>query len=385
MYVRGVAGRAGRWGMVIGLGVSLVLLGCVVGCSSSDGGGSVASTGCEENGTRNREALVSALAELRCSDFSGVVLVAAGGDVVVEAMGFADREAQRPNRADTVFDIQSITKQFTAAAILRLEMDGLLSVDDPVGTYIEGLPEDKAAITLHQLLTHTAGLPEDLGGDYEPIDRRAYLDLVGEAPLSSQPGTEYAYSNAGYSVLAAVIEIVSGRSYEAYLHEALFEPAGLTLTGYVLPDFDDRAVAIGYDGTHPAGRPTDQRWAEDGPYWNLRGNGGILTTAQDMHRWHQALLDDQILDETAIAKLYERHTPEGDGADSYYGYGWILVPTTGDSWLITHDGGNDIFFADFLRYLDQDLTIFVATNDASTVDEDLAYELAEAVLGSDGD
>lgn len=362
--------------MAVRLGASLVLFLYVVGCSSSDG---------RDSGppTSRQDAIVSALADLGASDFSGVVLIASGGEVVVEAMGMSDREAQRPNRADTVFDIQSITKQFTAAAILRLEMDGLLSVDDPVGTYIEGLPEDKAAITLHRLLTHTAGLPEDLGGDYEPIDRRELLDRVGDTPLSSQPGTEYAYSNAGYSVLTAVIEIVSSRSYEAYLHETLFEPAGLTSTGYVLPDFDDRDVAVGYDGTHPVGRPNDQRWAQDGPYWNLRGNGGILTTARDMYRWHQALLGDQILDDAAKAKLYDRHTPEDDGAGTYYGYGWVIESTTEDGRLIAHDGGNDIFFADFLRFLDQEVTIFVATNDASTVDEDLAYDLADTVLRSD--
>lgn len=371
-----MTGRPGGWAVDVVLGVSLVVAAC-----SSSGGEDAASASQQERGALEQEAFVSALAGLRAGDFSGVVLVASGDDVVVEAMGMSDRGAGRRNRTDTVFDIQSITKQFTAAAILRLEMDGLLSVDDAVGKYIEGLPEDKAAITLHQLLTHTAGLPEDLGGDYEPVGRREYLDRVGEADLVSEPGVEYAYSNVGYSVLAAVIERVSGQPYESYLHEALFEPAGLTSTGYVLPDFDDRAVAIGYDGRHRVGRPNHQRWAEDGPYWNLRGNGGILTTAHDMYLWHQALLDDHILDDAAKARLYGRHTPEGDGSDSFYGYGWILTPTTPDGWLISHDGGNDVFFADFLRFLDHDLTIFVATNNASHVNEDIAYELADAVLG----
>ncbi|MDH3683585.1 MAG: beta-lactamase family protein [Acidimicrobiia bacterium] len=336
------------------------------GCSSGDGGPA---------------GLDDALAELRDSSFSGVVLVASRGDVTVEGFGNADRADTIPNGPETVFDIGSLTKQFTGAAILRLEMDGQLSTDDTLSTYLPNLTPEQQDITLHELLTHTAGLPDALGSDYEPVARDAYLQLVVDTPLLQDPGQLYRYSNVGYSLLAAVIEVVTGDSYESYLQETLFEPAGMTSTGYVLPDWDDRIVAVGYDGDRPAGRPHELPWADDGPYWHLRGNGGLLSTADDMYRWHEALLGNDILDDEAKAKYYGRHVTEGPGAQTYYGYGWALFPTPSDTWLVTHNGGNGIFFADFLRFLDEDLTIFVATNSASTADEDVAFRIADAVLG----
>lgn len=321
-----------------------------------------------------------ALAELEDGGFNGVVLVDVGGEVIAEGIGEADRDAGLANDPSTVFDVGSLTKQFTAAAILRLEMDGVLSVDDTLGDHVDGLPPDQSAITLHQLLTHTAGLPDVLGDDYDPVGRDEFVELVASTPLVSDPGGEYQYSNAGYSLLAAVIESVTGTSYERYLHDALFEPAGMRSTGYVIPDFGETDVAVGYHGDTAVGRPNELGWDDDGPYWHLRGNGGILSTAEDMHRWHLALLGDDILDDAAKQTYYARHTTEGPDADTYYGYGWAIVPTPFDTWLITHNGGNGVFFADFLRFLDEDVTIFLATNAARDSDEDAAYLLAEAIF-----
>lgn len=330
---------------------------------------------------RDVAAVQDLLDDLENEGFSGVTLVDTGEQVIVRGFGWADREAGIRNDADTVFDIGSVTKQFTAAAVLRLQMDGRLSVEDTLGGYLPGLPPDKAALTLHQLLTHTAGLPDALGEDAAPVDREQYLDLVAATPLIHRPGTDYSYSNVGYSLLAAVIETVTGGSYEDYLQEALFGPAGMTSTGYLLPDVPDDAIAVGYDGTERVGRPRDLGWATDGPYWNLRGNGGLLSTAPDMLRWHQALLGEDILDAEAKALFSQPHTPEGAGADTFYGYGWALLPTPFDTWLVTHNGGNGVFFADFLRFLDEDVVVFVATNAATDEDEDTAYRLADALFG----
>jgi CubicO group peptidase (beta-lactamase class C family) len=356
-------------------------------CSSSDDPGRVASgssgtaSGASDEAAPND--LDAVFDELRDDGFSGVVLVDDGGEVRVEGFGDADREEGVPNDGTTVFDIGSITKQFTGAAILRLQMDGQVSVEDPVSEYLPELTGEKGEITLHQLLTHTAGLPDALGSDEEPISRTEYLRLVAETPLLGPPGDEYAYSNVGYSVLAAVIETVTGGSYEEYLRTALFEPAGMRSTGYVLPDWDEQAVAVGYEGGEAVGRPYEANWDDDGPYWHLRGNGGLLSTAEDMHRWHEALVGDEILDQAAKEAFYGRHTTEGPGASSYYGYGWSIFPTPWDTWLITHDGGNEIFAADFLRFLDEDVTIFLASNDDDTVREDLGLDLAGAVFGED--
>jgi CubicO group peptidase (beta-lactamase class C family) len=330
------------------------------------------------------EDLALAFDRFRDEGFSGVVLVDNGGDGEMEGFGDADREAGIPNDAATVFDIGSITKQFTGAAILRLQMEGRLSVEDPVSDYLPELAGgDKGEITLHQLLTHTAGLPDALGPDDEAIGRADHLQLVAETPPLGPPGGEYVYSNVGYSVLAAVIETVTGGSYEDYLRTVLFEPAGMTSTGYVLPDWQSQVVAVGYENGEPVGRPYEANWLDDGPGWHLRGNGGLLSTADDMHRWHEALVGDDILDPAAKEALYSRHTTEGPGAFSYYGYGWAIIPTPWDGWLITHNGGNGIYFADFLRFLDKDVTIFLATNDDDTIEPDMALRLAGIVLGTE--
>ena len=145
---------------------------------------------------------------------SGTV-VAARGDEIAHCRGFglANRAAEVAARCDTVYDTMSMTKQFTAAAILKLEMMGKLRVTDPMSKFVGPVPDDKRAITLHHLLTHTAGLTEQLGGDYEALSRREMLDGALESELRSAPGTEYSYSNLGYSILAAIIEQVSGSSY----------------------------------------------------------------------------------------------------------------------------------------------------------------------------
>lgn len=327
------------------------------------------------------EAFVDQLVNPR---FDGVVAVRNGSEVTTLAYGTADRENDVAMDAETVFDIGSITKQFTGAAIIRLEMDGRLSVDDTLGEHVPGLPEDKASITLHQLLTHTAGLPHGLGPDEEPIGRNDYLARVSETPLASEPGDRFEYSNVGYSLLAAVIEFETGEPYETYLRTALFEPAGMLDTGYVLPDWDGHTIAVGYSDPpgHRFGRPNEQPWDVDGPYWNLLGNGGLLSTAADMLRWDRALLGTDILSEAAKAKFFTPHVPSGPDGEVSYGYGWVIVPTPMGTPLITHSGGNHVVYAEFLRFVEQDINIFIATNSYQDdgADDELAAEVANHVL-----
>lgn len=320
--------------------------------------------------------------QLKASGFSGVVAVREGPDITSRAIGVADRENDVQVDAETVFDVGSLTKQFTAAAILRLEMDGRLSVNDTLGEHVPGLPDDKAALTLHQLLTHTAGLPVGLGADDEAIGRSDYIALVSETPLLSEPGERYAYSNVGYSLLAIVIERETGQLYEGYLRSALFEPAGMEDTGYVLPEWEGHNIAVGYDKEtgDRFGRPDEQGWGEDGPYWHLLGNGGILSTAGDMLRWDQALTGDLVLDEAAKEKLFAAHVRMDPSGEAYYGYGWQIIPLPTGKPLIKHDGGNHIFYADFLRLVDEDVTVFMATNSSQDSDGDIVFEVANHAL-----
>lgn len=298
---------------------------------------------------------------------SGTVLAVRNGKVVYcEGFGLADRAAGVRCGCDTVYDIGSITKQFTATAILSLESAGELAVTDPMSRFVDGVPGDKRGITLHHLLTHTSGLPPVLGSDYAALSRDDLLASVRAANGRSAPGKRYAYSNVGYSVLAAVIELVSGGGYERFLAERLFAPAGMRWTGYVLPDWDAASVAVEYDEHgKPRGLPFEHPWDDDGPYWNLRGNGGVLSTARDLVRWHRALRDERILPREAKRKLFAPHVREEPDGDTSYGYGWVVPDADaaeGAGRVVTHNGGNDRSYAELTRLLDADAMVFWATN-----------------------
>jgi CubicO group peptidase (beta-lactamase class C family) len=320
---------------------------------------------------------------------SGTVVAARAGEIAhCKGFGLAHRAAKVAAGCDTAYDIMSMTKQFTAAAILKLEMMGELRVTDPMSKFVGPVPDDKRAITLHHLLTHTSGLTDQLGGDYEALSREEMLDGALESELRSVPGSEYSYSNLGYSILAAIVEKASGTSYERFLTSHLFEPAGMRQTGYVLPEWKPDRVAVEYDKNgEPKGRPFDHPWAEDGPYWNLRGNGGLLSTARDMFRWHAALEGVEVLSKSAKDKMFEPHVPEEEGGDSYYGYGWVVSPTD-EGRIVWHDGGNGWSLGVMARFPDQDAMVFWVSNHAykdgewnlENVEQELTLGIAERVL-----
>jgi len=295
--------------------------------------------------------------------FSGAYLVVRGGDVLFRGgYGAADRENGVPYTYETVFDVGSITKQFTAAAILTLEEEGRLHTTDPISRFFEDVPEDKQAITLHHLLTHGSGLVRDIGWDYSVMMRDSLVRSALDSPLEWVPGTQYAYSNAGYSLLGVIVEIASERPYEEYANERLFQPAGMRQTGYTIPDWSSAVLAVGYEDGVRWGTPLDQNWAEDGPWWSLRANGGMLSTLGDLYRWHQALQGDAVLSVEAKEKLFASHIALNPEGTRHYGYGWMISTAPDGSRLVEHNGGNPYFFADFRHYVDHDLVILMATN-----------------------
>ncbi len=303
------------------------------------------------------------LRPLAADGFGGVVVVARGGRVeLAQGYGWASAEQQIPWTPDTVFDIGSLTKQFTSAAVLRLVQEHRLSLDDTLGTFFPSAPAEFQAITLHQLLTHTAGLAPDLGDDYEPLAREAFLARCFATPLRSPPGKEHHYSNVGYSLLAALIELTCGESYETALSRLVLTPAELHETGYRLPNWPAERLAHGYRLGGHWGVPNEKRWSADGPYWNLRGNGGLLSTAWDLVRWHQAMQGDRILADEARRLWRTPHVPEGPRAASSYGYGWTIAPTGRGTTLVWHNGGNGVFYADFRHYVEEDVLVIYATN-----------------------
>jgi CubicO group peptidase (beta-lactamase class C family) len=322
---------------------------------------------------------------------SGTLVAARDGEMVhCKGFGMADREEGVAAGCDTVYDVMSMTKQFTSAAILKLQMMGKLRVNDPIEEYLGPVPADKREITLHQLLTHTSGLVDVLGGDYERLTRGEMVAAALGSELRSRPGTRYLYSNVGYSLLAAIVEKVSGSTYEDFLAEQLFAPAGMTDTGYVRPQWSPGQVAVEYDPRgEPQGRPFDHPWASDGPYWNLRGNGGLLSTARDMFRWHLALEGDEVLDERAKDELFRPHVLEEPGGDSYSGYGWVIL--RGDDGRVAwHNGGNRRSYGELARVLDEGVMVFWITNQYKDkadgwnlyrLGQELTQGTAERVLG----
>ncbi|MBZ5637182.1 MAG: beta-lactamase family protein [Acidobacteriia bacterium] len=321
---------------------------------------------------------------LVAADFRGSALVAKGGTVVLrKGYGLSDRESGVPYGPDTVFSLGSITKQFTAAAILKLEMQGKLHVEDPIGKHVPGVPEDKRAITLHHLLTHTSGLESDFADDFDPVGRDDYVKRILSSKLRTRPGEAFFYSNAGYSLLGAIVEIVSGKPYEAYLRENLFLPAGMKDTGYRLPGWDPKRIAVGYRDGKRWGRLTDKPWAEDGPYWALRANGAIHSTLDDMLRWHVALQGAAILSDEEKKKLYGRHVREEPGGDSFYGYGWTIRDSPWGGRAISHNGGNGVFYAEVIRLVDEDLVVVLSTNDSGIRGGRMAEALVRLSHGED--
>lgn len=317
---------------------------------------------------------------IAASDFSGVVFVVKDGQIVLsKGYGAANRKKRIPITAKTVFDIGSITKQFTAAAILKLEAQGRLRVTDLIGKYIRDVPPDKAGITIHHLLTHSAGFVNNFGqDDYAPLKRAEFIKLAMDSKLKFTPGEGFNYSNIGYSMLGAIIEIVTGQPYERYLHDNLFEPAGMDETGYRIPRWDADRVAIGYYRFGFAwGSPLEKAWDVDGPYWNLRAAAGMLSTADDLYKWHLALTGEKVLTGEAKEKFFKPHM-----AANHYGYGWVISKTPRGTTVIWHDGSNKIINAYFRRYVDDGVVVIIATNNEQHQAEQEIGKIDAVIFGS---
>lgn len=249
----------------------------------------------------------SVLSALRAKGFSGVALVASKGQVVLKkGYGFADRANKTPMEGNSVVQIGSNTKDFTTVAILQLQERGKLSLDDSITKFFKNVPADKRAITLNHLLRHRGGFDQHLGGDWDPISRDEEIQKALAAKSLFAPGADRKYSNIGYSLLAAVIEIVSGVSYDVYVRDNILKPIGLNETGYLLPNFAPARVARGYRDGKDQGTFLERAHAPDGPYWNLRGNGGMLSTMSDMFRFYRALFSDGPLLKPASRDLFFR-------------------------------------------------------------------------------
>lgn len=319
--------------------------------------------------------------------FSGAVVVIKDGNVVLrKAWGFADKKRNVFNDIDTLFLVGSISKQFTAAAILKLEMEGKLKTDDLISKYIADVPPDKTNITIHHLLTHTSGLPSsypDLS-DSPASTIKSAVSRIMITPLILPTGKGYAYSNIGYLLLAAVVENVSSQPFRDYLRRNLFKPAGMSHTSFAgeMSLHLNSRVAHGYNWEVDWGTP-DKSLVRRTAF----GYGDVMSTITDLYKWKVALQGDSILSEGSKAKFFAPQTPIEEGID--YGYGWQISRTKLGTKLISHggDASPEGWTAEFRWYVDDNAVVIILANqmrDMWGVTHTVKENIERLILGEQG-
>jgi CubicO group peptidase (beta-lactamase class C family) len=299
--------------------------------------------------------------EFKPEEPGGVVLIAQKERIIYKkAFGMANVELNVPMREEMVFNIASITKQFTAVAVLQLMEQGKLSLQDEITRYLPDYPLNGQKITIENLLTHTAGIPGSdpaamtrLQGERRWITLPEIINTFKSRPLDFAPGTKMVYSNNGYMLLGAIIEKVSGTPYPEYVEKNLFKPAGMTAThfGDDYKIIKNRTPSYFYS-------PADSRFfnALNGKVEIAYSAGAIQSTAEDLFKWNRALLAYKLIKKESLEKAQTEYKLP-DGKATFYGYGWFIGNLQGSP-LVEH-GGNMGGFMSHAIYLPQE-EIFVA-------------------------
>ncbi len=309
--------------------------------------------------------------------FMGTVLVAKSGKILLDkGYGMADLEWSVSNTPDAKFRLGSITKQFTATAVLQLANQGKLSVQDPACKYFEGCPETWKKITIHQLLSHTSGIPSytDDPGFVKPQFLRVpkspseVLLLSKDKPLEFTPGTQWKYDNSGYTFLGIIIEKASGEKYSDYVKKHIFDPLGMSNTGY-----DETAVVLPHraSGYQPCGEQLCNSDYIDMalPY----SAGSLYSTVDDLYKWDRALYGDKILSKSSRDLMF---TPVMHD----YGYGWMLGKMANHK-QIGHGGGIPGFSTYIARFPDDDAAVIVLCNNIASPAQEIASALSATLFG----
>lgn len=315
-------------------------------------------------------------AQFAINDFSGTVLVSKNDSVVFKkAYGFADYEWKVKNVIDSKFSLASVSKQFTAVAILQLAENKKLSLEDPLSKYFVGFPKgDK--ITLKMMLTHNSGLNMDFDELYltkTDLDKDSVYTYLAKKPLLFEPGTSTAYSNIGYYLLARVIEKVSGQSYSAYLKQNVFDKAKTYNSGVSSNDaiVDKMTQRYYFDNDKLVKNPYIN--------WNFNvGHDGVYSTVEDLDLWNKALFESQtLLSEESKKKMFTSYNEEN------FGFGVIINPFYNQNHqLIAHDGGFLGAMTSFNKFTEDKILITVLSNNQSK-SYYIAYGLAGICFGKE--
>lgn len=320
-----------------------------------------------------------AQAAAKAERFSGAILVARDGKVLVsKGYGMADIENDVPNTPETKFRLGSLTKQFTAAAVLLLQERGKLSVQDSICKYVAPCPEAWQPVTLHHLLSHTAGVPNFTNfnqfPDYvktkrDPTTVEALINRFRERPLDFKPGEDWRYSNSGYVLLGHVVEKASGKSYESFLRENIFEPLKMTNTGYDHADEIVKRRAHGY-APGPGGDLVNASYIDMSvPF----AAGGLYSTVGDLYLWDQALYGERLLKKASLDAMFTVVRNE-------YGYGYGVNKLFNRAHA-THGGGIEGFATSIHRFPDDRVTVIVLSNNESARSGPIARDLAAIAFG----
>jgi len=306
-----------------------------------------------------------------------IAVVRDGQPVHVEGYGLANLEWQCPISSTTVFRLASISKQFTATAILLLERQGKLRLDDPITTYLPDYPTHGRLITITHLLTHTSGikrytsldnfLSEIAKKDLSPEDLLAYFK---DLPLEFEPGTRFLYNNSGYHLLGLIIEKVAAMSYEQFIQQHIFQPLGMNHSYYMHNSTIIPQRASGYEKTAQGYRQAD--------YLNMMmvyAAGALGSTVEDMIRWDAALREERILDRAAQELMY---TPVQlvDGHTEEYGFGFHVTTYKGHR-LVGHGGGIPGFHTFIARFIEDQAMIVVLANLSAIPVEKITRKVAQ--------
>ncbi|MBX3242838.1 MAG: beta-lactamase family protein [Acidobacteria bacterium] len=305
-----------------------------------------------------------------------------GESVFEKAFGMAEMEHSIPNTPQTIFESGSVAKQFTAAALVLLQQDGKLNLDDPVKKYIPELPDYGSTLTIRHMLNHTAGLRDwfsvralsgEGAGEHIITQQMIFDTVVRQKDLDFTPGSEYSYSNSGYQLAAMIVERVSKQKFPDFVAERIFKPVGMKNSSWrddhrrVVPG---RANAYSRDGNGP--------WRLTMPMMNAHGGGGMLTTVGDWIKWN-AMLDSRSMGAPLVESL-ETQAVLNDGRKIAYALGLSVGSYKGNK-NISHGGATAGYRTVLSRFPDKKLSIAVLCNGTSPNSNDLANSIADEILG----
>ncbi|MDQ0246765.1 CubicO group peptidase (beta-lactamase class C family) [Bacillus fengqiuensis] len=339
----------------------------------------------KKDDTQRKEKLVQFMDRLgNLGYFNGSVLVAKGEDIwLKKGYGFANFEHGVYNQPHTKFRIGSITKGFTAAAILQLEEKGELKVSDTIDRFIEDYPNGKK-ITIHHLLTHTSGIPNHtVTEEFWDTTMRLYapsvnytIDLFKHLPLVAELGEKFHYSNGNYLLLSAIIEKVSGLSYGDYVEQYLLNPLSMKATGYTNGRNVVPHLSSGYTVWEDVVFPEyEDMSASFGAY-------GLYSTVEDLFTWHLALNEETILTKESLSNMFTAHQP------IYGGYGWHVTNDQLGGEMrrrISHLGDTTGTISHFARYPDEDVVIILLSNVSLTAIPFIHDQAARIMFGEEVD